>query len=321
MAKASTSWALGVDLGGTKIRVGHVTDEGQLVAVNRVPTDVSGGPEQVIAQIVAESRKLWQKKNPPAALGIGVAGQINGETGDVIFGPNLDWHNVPLRAELEKALDIPCHVLNDVRAAAYGEWQMGAGQGATDLICCFVGTGVGGGIIVGGRMLTGASNSAGEIGHTVVDINGPRCTCGNTGCLEALAGGWAIARAAQLEVADDFKEGQMLIELAGGGTAMITAKHVTKAAQAGDPLAMRLATDALRALGAGLSGLVNAFNPSHLIIGGGVGRGLPDAVPTVQRIIRERSLSAATRHLRVLPAALGSDSGVIGSALYALDEE
>ena len=186
------------------------------------------------------------------------------------------------------------------------------------IICLFVGTGVGGGIVSGGRMLTGCSNTAGELGHITLELNGPICTCGQRGCLEAFAGGWAIAKTAREAVSADPAAGAMLMKLAGGTPDNITAKTVSEGANARDPLSLRLLEEVGQALIAGASTIVNAFNPCRLILGGGVIDGLPELVDHVDRGTQKRALPTATKSLQVLRAKLGNDAGVVGAASLAL---
>jgi glucokinase len=141
-------------------------------------------------------QNLRQGASPPVG-GSGSAGQIDPEHGMVRFAPNLGWHNVPFQSDLAGALGLPVVVTNDVRAATWGEWLHGAGKGCNDLVCLFIGTGIGGGVVSGGKMLSGCSNTAGEVGHMIINLHGPPCSCGSRGCFEALAGGWAIARQAR----------------------------------------------------------------------------------------------------------------------------
>jgi len=312
------SWAAGVDLGGTKVEVAQMDRAGRLLMRLRRPTDVKDGPAAVEAEIIAAVRELILRAGaPPVAVGVGVAGQVEVESGMVRFAPNLGWHDVPLQADLSLALGLPVVVTNDVRASTWGEWLHGAGKGCDDLICLFVGTGIGGGVVSGGRVLAGCSNTAGELGHMTVDLHGPRCHCGNRGCLEALAGGWAIGARGQEAVRDDPVGGASLLQMAGGQREAITAETVARAAQAGDPLAARLLEEVAEALIAGSVGLVNAFNPCLLILGGGVIEGLPELVARVDQGVHQRSLSAATANLRIVPAQLHNDAGVIGAAALA----
>jgi glucokinase len=237
-------------------------------------------------------------------------------TGVVHFAPNLRWENVPLRAELERALGLPVAVTNDVRAATWGEWRCGAGAGVADLVVLFVGTGIGGGVVSGGRMLVGHSNTAGEVGHTTVVANGRQCHCRNRGCLEAYAGGWAIGERAQQAAQADPAAGATLVALAGGLDG-ITAGTVSAAYGRGDALARRLVEEVGAYLGAGAVSLVNAFNPARLVLGGGVIDGLPDLLPIIERDVREHALPTAVDGLEVVAAALGNQAPAIGAAALA----
>jgi len=255
---------------------------------------------------------------PAVGLGVGIAGQIGTSGKTVRFAPNLAWHDVPLQAALQRQLGLPVVLLNDVRAATWAEWLFGAGRGCDDLVCLFVGTGIGGGVVSGGRMLDGSSNTAGELGHVTVDLNGPRCHCGNHGCLEALAGGWAISRRVQEAVADDPLAGEALLAMANGQADGLTAELVARGAHAGDPLAGQIVTETAEALIAGAVGLINAFNPARLILGGGVIEGLPELIQHIDRGIRAKALRAAWENLQVLPAERHNDAGVIGAAALVM---
>jgi glucokinase len=248
-----TLWSVGVDLGGTKVEAAHVDADGHLQRRLRRPTDVKDGPQAVKLEIVDAVRELVEGAgSPPAGVGVGVAGQIEAGSGVVRFAPNLDWHDVPFQADLGAALGLPVVVTNDVRAAAWGEWLHGAGRGCDDLVCLFVGTGIGGGVVSGGQMLSGCSNTAGELGHMVVDLGGPTCHCGNRGCLEALAGGWAIARRARepaTEWVDRIEKGvrQRALAAAQAPLEVLPAQLHNDAGVVGAAaLAMHLVTERLR---------------------------------------------------------------------------
>jgi glucokinase len=321
----SGNWTIGVDLGGTKVEAAAVDAGGAILRKIRRPTPVAGGPEAVTAEIVEMVSGL-RGAGPAVGLlgvGLGVAGQIEADTGMVRFAPNLGWRDVPFKRNLAQALKLPVALTNDVRAATWGEWLHGAGQGCDDLICLFVGTGIGGGVVSGGRMLTGCSNTAGELGHTTVALGGPLCTCGRRGCLEALAGGWALAREARDAIQADPEGGRGLLEAAAAlkqspaTPEEVTAQAVARAAQNGDPLARRLVAAAAQALVAGCASLVNAFNPCRLILGGGVMEGLPELVARLARDVAREALQAATGSLQVLPARLHGEAGVIGAAALA----
>lgn len=311
-------WAIGVDLGGTKIETARVDPAGRVDRRIRTPTPVAAGAAGICQAIVDAVKSLvGDSPSPIAGVGVGVAGQVEAGSGVVRFAPNLRWTGEPFQAELASAIGLPVVVDNDVRVATWGEWLNGAGRGCDDLICMFVGTGIGGGIVSGGRMLVGASNSAGEIGHFPILLNGPLCHCGNAGCLEALAGGWAIGRRVQEAVAADPAGGATMLKLAGGVRESISGKTLADAHRAGDGLALRVMDGVVDALVAGVTGLVNAFNPRRVILGGGVIEGLPELVDRVRAGVMPRALKAATSVLEVVPAMLHNDAGVVGAAAIA----
>ncbi|MBI5287186.1 MAG: ROK family protein [Deltaproteobacteria bacterium] len=308
------SLVLGVDLGATKLKTALVDDEGRVVFSHRHPTHPGKDPEVIIAEIVTRVQDCLTKTSKGAsALGIGVAGQVDRATGIVRFAPNLGWQDVPLRVELEKRLGLPVVVTNDVRAATWGEWLYGIGKGMDNLVCLFVGTGIGGGVVSGGQMLEGYSNTAGELGHMTIVVGGRPCRCPNRGCLEAYAGGWAISERAQELVREDPILDQTLVHLAGSIEA-ITASTIAQAYEEGCPLASRLVRETGEYLGAGVVSCVNAFNPEMVILGGGVIERIPVVISIVEEVVRGCALKAATGSLRIVKGILGEDAGVIGAA-------
>lgn len=316
---APENFAIGVDLGGTKLVVALIDSLGRVSKLLRYATAVQDGPAAIGAQIasaIAELRK--EAASDILAVGIGVAGQVEANTGLVRFAPNLGWHNVPLQSDLIEATGLPVVVTNDVRAATWGEWLWGAGKGCDNLVCIFVGTGIGGGIVSNGRLIAGCSNAAGEIGHMTVDMNGPVCHCGKRGCFEALAGGWAIAKRVQEAVSVHPKQGATLLNLAGGIKEKITAKIVGKALRAGDPFARQMMGEVAEALINGTVSIVNVLNPCRIILGGGVIEGLPELVEQIDRGVREWALTGATESLEIVKSKLGSEAGIIGAAAMAM---
>lgn len=311
---ANLPWAIGVDIGGTKINIASVNEEGEILRLIHIPTRSNKEPYGIISDIVSGIKTLISENpTPPLGVGVGMAGQIEAEKGIVVFAPNLKWHDFPLQSELNKALDLPISVTNDVRAATLGEWIFGAGQNCKDIVCIFIGTGIGGGVVSGGKMLTGNSNTAGEIGHMSVEIHGLPCTCSNIGCLEAYAGGWAIAKNAKQLIADHPNEKHGM-----GNPEQVTAKTVIEAFHADDPLAKQVIEKSKDALIAGTVSLVNAFNPKVLIFGGGITESLPELLKWVEEGVRKRALSAATKDLRITKSKLGAYAGTIGAASLAL---
>jgi glucokinase len=310
--------AIGVDLGGTKVLTGIVDADGVVRASLRQSSavgDFDAAVEEIVGTVAA--CRAAAPDTAPVALGIGVAGQVERETGVVRFAPNLGWRDVPLGARLGERLGVPVYVTNDVRAATWGEWMHGAGAGVRDLVVLFVGTGIGGGVVVDGRMLEGATNAAGELGHQTLVSGGRTCRCGNPGCFEAYVGGWAIAERAADAIAADAAGGRALVERAGSASS-VTAATVTAAAEQGDALAVRLVDDTVEYLASALVGIVNGFNPARLVLGGGVIDHNPSFVLRVRPIVRQRALSAATRRLEIVQARLAGQAGVVGAAAVAL---
>jgi glucokinase len=310
---------LGVDLGGTKIAVALVDSAGRIVAHSRRATRADRGPDAILTDMISAAIAICGQAGGRrvTALGVGVAGQVDPATGVVFNAPNLQWKDFPFQELVQQKVRMPVSVLNDVQAATFGEWIHGAGRGAMDLVCIFAGTGVGGGVVAQGQLVRGAVGSAGEIGHMTVNLAGPQCRCGNFGCVEAFAGGWAIAHRAQQAVIADPEAGQVLLGLAGGDSQRINASTVARALNRADPLATRLVEETGDALGAGAASIVNGFNPALLILGGGVIEGLPELVPIVERTVRRRALPAAAERVRILRPQLGTHAGTIGAATWA----
>jgi len=312
-------YALGVDLGGTKILTALVGDDGGIVARERVRTP-QDGPDSVVAAVAGTIEAVLAaagvSRRDVVGVGVGAPGPLNPDTGMVFQPPNLaGWHDVPLGALLTERLGVRATVANDADAAALGEWRFGAGRGIDDLVYVTVSTGIGGGIIIGGKLLLGVSGTAGEIGHMTIDVNGPRCVCGNTGCLEVLAAGPAIARAAQEAVRGG--AASTLLSRAGGRVEAITARVVADAAAAGDALAAAVFNRAATYVGVGVANLLNLLNPAMVIIGGGVSKAGDLLLEPVRRTARQRAFLRPARDARIVLSHLGDDVGAIGAATVA----
>ena len=307
---------LGVDLGGTKVNVVLVDAAGRLLCAHTSHIRPDKDPNMVIDDISTGINLCLNETGLKAeALGIGVAAQVDLE-GVVRGSPNLGWRNVPLKMMLEKQFGLPVFVTNDVRAAAWGEWRYGSGMGVDDLAVLFVGTGVGGGVISGGNVLSGCTNSGGELGHITIVSDGRKCRCPNKGCLEAYAGGWAIAERAQEAIRTLSHEGRSLLSLAGS-VDQVTAVTVSQAYREGDLLARLLVEETGRYLAAGVVSIVNALNPCLVVLGGGVVEGIPELISIVKDIVPTMALEAAVENLKIVKAALGGDAGAIGAAALA----
>ncbi len=310
---------IGIDLGGTKVE-GAVVDGGGAIRQRLcVPTDVKGGAEAIADQIGAMVKELaGQAPSPINGVGVGVPGQIDPAGERVVFAPNLNWNDVSLKHDLAQRMPFPLHLDNDVRVATLGEWRFGAGKGIDNFICLFLGTGVGGGVVINGQLLKGSSNTAGELGHMVVQIDGPPCTCHNRGCLEAFAGGWAIARNARELVKDRPEEASLFLELTKGDITAITGQVVAEAYQKGDGIAKEVVQAASEALVAWAVSMVNGFNPQRLILGGGLLKGFPNLVEEIDQGVRQKALSAAISQLQVMATALQGNANLLGAAALAL---
>lgn len=308
--------AVGIDLGGTQVRAGLV-DGAQVLARASEPTDVAGGPSAVLGQVERLMERVLPRPEWPGLRGLGVSspGPLDTDTGTVLNIPTLPgWDGLPLRDLLAERTGLPVVLENDGIAAAHGEWRHGAGQGLRHLVYVTVSTGVGGGVVVDGRLLRGRRGLAGHVGHLPLDPGGPACSCGAPGCLEALASGNALGRAARARAARHPES--RLAALAP--LDQLTARHVVEAARQGDPVALQLLADEARHLGLGFTGLIHLFSPEAVIMGGGVSEAFDLLEAGIHATVRARAM-AAFRDVPVVRAALGGNSGLIGAAALAAD--
>jgi len=316
--------ALTVDLGGTKIMAAVVLPDGKLLLRNYCLTMADKGPEIVIDRIifaVNETMARAQLKGSELiGLGIAAAGILDTKKGIVTTSPNLPhWYNVPLRDILTEKLDVITYIINDANAATLGEHRFGAGRGLDNMVYLTVSTGIGGGIIVDGELYSGADGCAGELGHMTIEVNGPQCHCGNFGCLEALASGWAVAKAAITRI--NSGEKSSIIELADGTLESISAEIVAEAARQGDRLAIDIVAEAANYLGVGLANLVNIFNPELIVIGGGLSKMGGMLLKPARKVLKERAFQLPADTVRVVRARLGSNAGIIGAAAYVFAQQ
>jgi glucokinase len=311
---------LAIDLGGTKIIAAIVSHQGQVMAKEYHPTLAKEGPSSVINRMCLAIDHLFEARSIDLSqlhsISIAAAGAIDFDRGVVTSSPNLPgWHDVPLRDIVSSKYKVNTCLINDASAGALGEHEFGAGRGVNNLIFLTVGTGIGGGIIINGRLYLGPSGSAGEIGHITIDVNGPRCSCGNTGCLETLASGTAIAREAIRRIGRG--ERSVLADMVEGEIENITAELVGMAAQGGDSLAREVISQAATYLGVGMVSLVNIFNPEMIIVGGGVMQMADLLLEPARQVVKERAFSLAAQAVRIVPTQLGGEAVVLGAAVFA----
>jgi glucokinase len=307
---------LAIDIGGTKLALGLVDLEGRILQRDEIPTRAAEGPERVLARLVELASAMLERGTSSHAIrrvGIACAGPLDRAAGLILNPPNLPgWTRIDLVKQVEQALGLPAVLDNDANAAALGEFRYGAGQGARSLIYLTVSTGIGGGIILDGRLWHGFGDSAGEIGHMTIDPAGPPCGCGNHGCLEALASGPAIARRAREA-------------LRGGRPSRlrdlpeVTAADVVRLAGEGDPLATEVWAAAVHALALGVGAAITILAPERVIIGGGVTQAGDALFVPLRREVRQRVKLVAVESVPILPATLGRDVGILGAAALALD--
>ena len=308
---------VGIDLGGTKIAALLLDSAGEILGEVRRPTGAEGGLGAVLRAIVDSVRDLAGKaRGRIAAVGLGAPGPLNRREGVIYQAPNLPgWHDVPVVRLLAAELGRPVILENDANAAGFGEWALGAGRGTQDMIYLTVSTGIGGGLILGGRIHHGRDDGAGEVGHMTVLPDGPRCGCGRRGCWEALASGTAIARAAVEGLAGGGES--RILELAGGDPSAVDAALVARAAREGDALAWEVLERAFYYLAVGIVNLIHLLNPEAVVIGGGVAKMGEELFGPVRRMVAERAYPAMVRDLPIVRAALGDRAGVIGAAMVA----
>lgn len=305
---------VGVDVGGTKIAALRMTADGQILdrAERSTPADDAQGILTSLLEAAAAVRG-----SAVVAVGIGAPGLVTAH-GVLRFGPNMALREMPLNDRIGTALGLPCVTENDATAAAWAEFAIGAGRRATHMLLVTVGTGIGGGIVVDGRIMRGAHGFAGEIGHVIVEPGGPRCGCGNRGCWEAVASGTAISRAA-VEAARAHP-GSLLHEIAGGDPDRADGPAVTEAARRGDTVAIDILTDVGTRLGEGIAGLANVLDPELVVVGGGAAEA-GDLLLDPARVAFRDALEAPDHRPEVplVPAELGNDAGAVGAGLLALD--
>jgi glucokinase len=307
--------AVGIDVGGTKTAAARVGGDGRVLALETLPTPADD-VDATIATIVEAARAVITAD--VGAIGIAAAGLVEWKSGELVFAPNLAWRQVPLTRFLTSELGVPVVADNDNTAAAWGEYVFGAGRGHEDLLLVGVGTGIGGGIVSGGRLFHGAHGFAAEIGHIVMDPTGPFCGCGNRGCWEQLASGQAVTRAARAAV----REGResVLAELTAGDPHRITGPMVTQAAREGDAVSIAILADVGHWLGVGIGGLVNILDPEIVVMAGGVAEAGDLLLDPARRAYRDTVEAAEMRpDVPIVLAELGNHTGVVGAAALVLE--
>jgi glucokinase len=315
MDTSASSVIIGVDLGGTTIKAGVVAPSGSILYQNKFPSLADKGPSSVVQQIRVSIQDALQQVNGAQAGGIGVgAPGVVDDEGVVKSAPNFaDWSNIPLKAELSKLFP-SAHVAveNDANTAAIAESKFGAGVQYPNFLFVIWGTGVGGGIILNHKIFRGPTGGAGEIGHVSIDYKGPQCNCGNVGCVEAYIGQRYLSHRTALRL-QDHPESRIL-ELVGGDVSKIEPVYISQAANEGDNVAREILIEAGEFLGVALAGVMNIMDLRVSIIGGGISAAGDFVMKAVQESVVGHVLKPYRREIRVLPARLGNNAGLLGAA-------
>jgi len=323
MAEDITTLTVGIDLGGSKILAAVVDPRGEIVSRDESVTPATKERDAIIQSIVDSAHRALRQAalaiSDICAVGVGAAGISNPEAGILFSSPNLpSLRNVLLRDIMQERLGKKTFLINDADAAAFGEFCFGAGRGVRNFIYITLSTGIGGGVVIDGKIYSGAIGAAGEVGHMTIDDNGPICNCGNRGCWETLASGTSLVKEARKRIVGGVRTS--ILEYAEGDIEKVTPQAIQGAAQQGDSLAKELIARTGYYVGVGLANLINIFNPELIVIGGGLSNIGDMLLKPAFKVAGERAFKEAFQAVRFASAGLGPNSGVLGAAAFAFQE-
>ncbi len=323
MAENKGEYVLGVDLGGTKIYSGVFDPSLECIGTSRLSTKPQRGPDAVIERIARCVKDAIDecdlKLDQVKAVGIGAPGAVDTETGRVIFAPNLDWRDVPLKKSLEKVLGVPVCVENDANICTIGVHHAEFKSKPRDMVGIFIGTGIGGGLILDGQLHSGFNRTAGEIGHMVIDVDGPKCACGNNGCFEALASRSAIFQHIHAAIKDGEKT--ILTEMLGPNLNDLRSGDLRKAIRRGDKVVERIVAEAAEYIGIAVGNVINLLNPEVVVLGGGVIEALEDEMMgVIVETAMESCLAGTAKGISIVASKLADEAGITGGAVLARRE-
>ena len=308
---------IGIDLGGTNIAVGVVDENGRILCKGSTPTLLPRPYGPIVEDIAKCSLETLKRSghtlDEVASLGVGVPGIFDSKTGNIPFCTNLGWHDVPLVSELQKYIDKPVYVDNDATVAGLAESVAGISAGVPNSVFLTLGTGVGGGIVIGGKVYSGSHGIGSEIGHMIIELDGEQCTCGNYGCFERYASATALIREGRKAYAQH--PDSLIGELCGGDPERISAKTVIDAAKEGDPIATKVFRRYVRALASGIINIVNVLDPEVVVLGGGVSMAGDFLLEAVREAVKPLIFFKTMPYARIELAKLGPDAGIIGAAM------
>ncbi|MDP3786545.1 MAG: ROK family protein [Candidatus Omnitrophota bacterium] len=313
MADRVSPHYLGIDIGGTNIRLGIVDGKGKVLIRYRIPTLKKQGKDKVIARLLRAIEFIIKKSaRPVKGIGIGCPGPLDNRKGIVLSPPNLpDWKGVPLKKIVEKRFRLPVILENDANLIGLGENWRGAGKNASSMVLLTLGTGIGSAFILGKRLWSGSRGFASEFGHVSIDLNGPRCGCGNRGCIEVYASATAVAR----RLKEALKKGETS-RVFKSTKDNITADGIYLAAKKGDRLSRRIVDETGLYLGAAIANIVNALNPEMIVISGGMAKAGKPLLDKIKETVKERALKESRRGLKIVVGRLGEDAGIIGAVKF-----
>jgi glucokinase len=309
-----------IDLGGTKLRTAIISPEGKIIYRSQTKTEAIKGPEHVIKKIMTSIKVAIEKSSSETrinSIALAIAGALDVNKGLITTSPNLPgWKNVALAGIIEQKFNFKTCLLNDASAAAFGEYFVGAGKGTKNLIFLTISTGIGGGIVINGKLYEGTDGAAGELGHMIIKEGGPKCHCGQNGCLEAMASGYAVVRETNARLEKGEKSSLQQIFRSGKGT--ISAKDVADAAKTGDRLSCDVIENTIAYnLGIGLANIINIFNPEIIVIGGGLSKMGNMLLRPAARVAKQTALRLPASSTNIVKAKLGDSAGIVGAGLFA----
>ncbi|ADU23333.1 MULTISPECIES: ROK family protein [Ruminococcus] len=313
---------IGIDLGGTNIKAGVVSEDFKIVAKASCKTNLPRPGEEICADMAKVALEAVKEAgltlDDIEAVGIGTPGTANSEAGVIEYSNNLGFLNFPVVKLMKTHIDKPCYVENDANAAAYGEYIAGAAKGANDAVCITLGTGVGGGIIINGKIYSGFNYAGAEIGHTVINVDGPQCTCGRRGCFEVYSSATGLIRMTNEAIA---KHPESILKEEADDNGKVSARTAFNAMRKGDAVAKQVVDDYIRYLACGIANTINIFQPDILCIGGGVcNEGDPLLLPLKELVAKEVYTRNSEKNTEIVIAKLGNDAGIIGAAFLGLNK-
>ena len=311
---------IGIDVGGTDIKYGLMSEAGEIIEKGKIPTPAGCGYAETVKAIASAVRELSVRHGAQVSgVGIGAPGVVDGERGVILTSGNLGWENKPLAGDLSAKLGIPVTLANDANAAAFGEYICGAGSDYKSVVLITLGTGIGSGIVLNGKLFEGCEGAGAELGHEVIRMDGEKCACGRRGCFEAYASATALIKQTRRAMEKDRQS--MLWRLCGGDTESVNGKTAFDGATAGDKAAKRVVNNYLRYLSEGLANIANAFRPEAVLIGGGISAQGENLTKPLQKRVDKLMLGhGAYAPVKILTASLGNDAGLMGAAMLAKEK-